>query len=281
MYVHYLGPNGTFTEIATKKLTKINLFANIDIEFVPCKTIHEVINNVDSANNSWGVVPIENSIEGIVRETLDCLVTASSKVLIFQETVIRISHCFITKAKKYDDVKFIISHPQSIAQCQNFLNRTFLNNIELINCSSNAEAVRSISDKSFSYAAIGPKISADIYKIPVLTENINDQPENYTKFIMIGNKIPTPTNNDQSSIAVSLRNEPGALVKVLNVFLENNINLCRIESRPSKRILGDYLFFIDFDGHIEDERIINTIGKIVPKINFYKFMGSYPKYSNT
>jgi prephenate dehydratase len=250
-----------------------------DIELVPCQSITEVINNVDSLENAIAVVPVENSIEGIVRETLDTLVKTSSKVMIRKEIITRISHCLITKAQKYDDIKTIVSYTQALGQCNEFINRNFSHGVEIVTSKSTSEAVKSLIDKPDYWAAIGTRIAADYYNLPVLKEGINDQKENFTKFVLLDNHLSEPTGNDLSSIAISVRNKPGALVDILVPFSENNINLCRIESRPSKKNLGDYLFFIDFDGHIQDQKVKDTIGKIAPYIDFYRFLGSYPKCS--
>lgn len=275
--VHFLGPRGSFTEIATDKFVEIGVFNRSDIELIPCSSILTIINNVDTLNDVIGIVPVENSIEGIVRDTLDNIVKASSNVMITREVIIRISHCLITKASRCDQIKTIVSHSQALAQCQDFINRNFPQGVELQTSTSTSEAVRLIVDKENSWAAIGTRMAANIYQLPVLYESINDQLENRTKFILLDHQIPDRTGNDLTSIVISLRNKPGALVNTLIPFSDNGINLCRIESRPSKKNLGDYLFFIDFDGHIQDQKIKDTIGKIAPNVDYYRFLGSYPK----
>jgi len=277
--IHFLGPEGSYCEIAVNKLVQLLGYSPNEIELVPGSSIKKVIENVDNLDKIIGVVPLENSIEGIVRETLDNLVKTSSKVMMNMEVIVKISHCLITKASRYDEIDTIVSHTQGLAQCNDFINRNFPDGVELKTATSTSEAVRSIMDKPGNWAAIGTKIAATHYSLPVLKEGINDQPENYTKFVLLDNKVADPTGNDLSTIAFSVRNKPGALVDILIPFTQNNINLCRIESRPSKKNLGDYLFFIDFDGHIEDEKVKDTIGKIAPNVDFYRFMGSYPKCS--
>ena len=275
--IHYLGPQGSYSEIAANKVIELKGFKESEYEFVPCSSILTVINNIDSMNNVIGVVPVENSIEGSVRETLDNLVKASSKVMITDELIVKVSHCLITKAQKYDDIKTIVSYTQGLNQCLNFINRNFPNGIELQTATSTSEAVKSIIDKPESYAAIGPGVAAEIYNLPVLSTPINDQPENYTKFVVLNDDITESTGWDQTSVVLVLRNKPGALVNILIPFSENNINLCKIESRPSKKSLGDYVFFIDFNGHIEDDNVKNAISRIAPYVDSYRFLGSYPK----
>lgn len=277
--INYLGPIGSFSYIATKKLVEINNYDPKDIELVPCNSISTAISNVDTKENCIGIVPIENSIEGIVRDTIDHLIITSSKVLISQEIIIKITNCLITKAKTFNEIDTIVSHPQPLAQCQNYISKNFRTDIKLIPYSSTSEAVKFITDKPSNYAAIGTKVAAELNNLPILAEAINDQPENYTKFVLLDHKITEPTGNDLTSIALSVRNKPGALVNMLVPFSENGINLCRIESRPSKKSLGEYLFFIDFNGHIEDQKVKEAIGKVVPDAHFYRFLGSYPRSS--
>lgn len=279
--IHYLGPQGTFTEIATRQFLEKSDLKDSDVKLVPCKSIADVINNVDTPGNIVGVVPVENSTEGIVRETLDTLVKASSKVMICSETVVRISQCLVSKAKRYEDIKTIISHTQGLAQCQDFIARYLPANIEQVTARSTSEAIQSLLERDASAAAIGTKLAAEHYALPVLAENINDQKENYTKFVMLCNETPDPTGTDVTSIAVAVRNKPGALVDLLVPFSKNNINLKRIESRPSKKILGDYLFFIDFEGHIQEEKVKQTMGQVIPIIDSYRFLGSYPRHQES
>ncbi|MGD9581056.1 MAG: prephenate dehydratase, partial [Vampirovibrionia bacterium] len=270
--IHYLGPEGSYCEIATKKFLQLKEFEETEYKLVPCSSILSVIENVDSLNNVIGVVPVENSIEGPVRETLDNLARASSKVMISRETIVKVSHCLVTKAKKYDEIKTIISYTQGLAQCKNFINRNMNPDVELVTSKSTSEAIKLLIDQPESYAAIGPEIAAQLYNLPILSKGINDQPENYTKFVMLGDNFSNTTGNDLTSIAIVLRNKPGALVEILQPFSENDINLCRIESRPSKKNLGEYVFFIDFNGHIQDENVKATIGKIAPNVDSYRFL---------
>lgn len=277
--VHFLGPQGSYCEIATRQFIALNGFHQTQYELIPCSSIINVIENVDSINNIIGVVPVENSIEGPVRETLDNLARASSKVMISRETIVKVSHCLVTKAKKYDEIQTIISHTQGLAQCKNFINRNLNHDVELQTAKSTSEAIKSLKDLPESYAAIGTSIAAKLYNLPILSKAINDQPENYTKFVLLSDSFPDTTGNDQTSIAIVLRNKPGALVEILQPFSENDINLCRIESRPSKKNLGEYVFFIDFNGHIQDDNVKTTIGKIAPNVDSYRFLGSYPKFN--
>lgn len=273
----YLGPKGSYSEIAANKAAELLNYDNFESMIQP--SITKVIEAVDKNNNFIGVTPIENSIEGIVRETVDTLIKTTSRVTITQEIILPISHCLISKSKSTSNIDKIISYTQGLAQCQNFISNNF-HNVELVTALSTSEAVRQLVDLPENYAAIGSYKAAEIYGLNILARDINDEKDNLTRFICLGAYVPKPTGSDKTSIAISLCNQSGSLVNVLLAFKENNLNLSYIESRPSKRIFGEYTFFIDFDGHIEDENVQKTMGKIVPLINFYRFLGSYPKCSS-
>ncbi|OGI21050.1 MAG: hypothetical protein A2287_09780 [Candidatus Melainabacteria bacterium RIFOXYA12_FULL_32_12] len=274
--ITYLGPEGSYSEIAAEKAAKILGYDN----FKPMaqSSIIKVIETVDKHNEFIGVIPIENSIEGVVRETVDTLIKTTSRVTITQEIIIPISHCLISKSNNLSNIDKIISYTQGLAQCQNFISKNF-DNIELLSAPSTSEAVKQLSDLPENYAAIGSYKAAEVYELNILARDINDEKDNLTRFVCLSSYLPKPTGNDKTSIAVSLCNQPGSLVNVLLAFKENNLNLSYIESRPSKKIFGEYTFFIDFDGHIEDDNVQKTIGKIAPFVNLYRFLGSYPKCS--
>lgn len=270
----YLGPEGSYTEVATEKIAALyglNIFKPIIKS-----SIIKVIEEIDNDNGFLAVVPIENSIEGIVRETLDNLIKASSRVTIAREVIIPISHCLISKSDKLSDITKIMSIPQALAQCQHYIANTF-QNVEILPTTSTSEAVKSLLDLPENHAAIGSCNAAEIYNLNILASQINDVKDNMTRFVCLSADVPLPTGNDKTSIAFACHNKPGTLVDALNAFSQNGINLSYIESRPSKKIFGDYNFFIDFDGHIQDENIQKTIGKIAPIVSFYRFLGSYPK----
>ncbi|HSA06168.1 MAG TPA: prephenate dehydratase [Candidatus Gastranaerophilales bacterium] len=270
----YLGPAGSYTEVAAENIIKTT---GIEIFNKNAKnSIAAVIESMDNSNGNIGVVPVENSIEGIVRETIDNLIKTTTRVMITGEIVIPISHCLISKAKNIDNIETIISIPQALAQCRYFLERNFPN-AQKIAAQSTSEAVKQLIELPETYAAVGSRKAAEIYGLNILCSNINDEKDNFTRFISLGSSTPSPTGKDKTSFAFSTNNQPGALVDVLSVFKENNINLSYIESRPSRKVFGDYTFFVDFEGHIQDENIQRAIGKITPFVSFYRFLGSYPK----
>ncbi|MFH0701991.1 MAG: prephenate dehydratase [bacterium] len=272
----YLGPAGSYSEVAAEKAAEILGYDCFQPLIKP--SITKVIELIDNNNDYIGVVPLENSIEGIVRETIDNLAKTTSRVMMVQEVIIPISHCLISKSTNIADIDKILSYSPALAQCLNFISN-MPKSVELINVSSTSEAVKQLANLPENHAAIGSFKASQIYKLNVIAKEINDEKDNKTRFVCLDSYIPKITGNDKTSIAFSTCNQPGNLVNVLLAFKENNINLSYIESRPSKKVFGDYTFFVDFDGHIENENIQKTLGRITPFINFYRFLGSYPKFN--
>lgn len=272
----YLGPEGSYSEMAVDKIASLPKYENYNL--VRKSTITQVIETIDNDNTQTGIVPIENSIEGIVRETVDKLIRISSGIKIFHEIIIPVSHCLISKSNNISGIKNIISYTQGLAQCRNFIAKNFPA-VELIYADSTSGAVKQLLDLPENHAAIGPYKAAQIYGLNIIARDINDEKDNITRFVCLGSETPKPTGNDKTSIAISILNQPGSLLNILTAFKENNLNLSYIESRPSRKIFGEYMFFIDFDGHIENENVQKAMDKITPFIKLYKFLGSYPKSS--
>lgn len=272
----HLGPNGSYTQIAAEHIAKDSLYK--DVKFVTNNSIINVINVVDSNDDYIAVVPIENSIEGIVRETIDNLIKVKSELYITKEVVIPISHCLISKNKNISAITKITSMPQALAQCQNYIAENLPDVEEQIPTTSTSYAVQQLETLPVCYAAIASVKAAEIYNLNILAKNINDEHDNKTRFICLDRVITESTGNDKTSVAFSTVNEAGSLVEVLNCFRLNGINLSYIESRPSKKVFGEYIFFIDFDGHINDENVKRTLSQIKPHVRIYKFLGSYPKF---
>lgn len=265
----FLGPKGTYSQFALEKF-KDKLGLNIDTEAV--STIPKIIDLVDKDNTLAAVVPIENSIEGIVRGTLDSIYASQNDVKILAQTQIGIENCLISNCEK-KDIKRIISHPQPLSQCQNYISRNFGKNIELINASSTAAAVESLSKEGKNTAAIGSEFCANLYGVRVLEKNINDNKDNRTRFVFISQIQKDFGSKTRTSIVFSTKQEPGALVVALEVFKKHNLNLIYIESRPSKRVLGEYNFFVDIDKGIEDiEKALEELGS---RTQYYRVLGSY------
>lgn len=273
----YLGPKGTYSEIAKNQFKM--LVPNRNVIETPYPSVKSIIEYVEENENSVAVIPIENSIEGIVRETMDNLLNVSDKELqITAETVIPINHCLLSKSKKLEDIKKVISHPQALAQCQGYIEKNLGKDVEKIEKSSTSKAAQELTNLDLSYAAIASVNSADLFGLNVLAQGINDEKDNKTRFVFLSRWKTTPTDSDKTSIAFTTKNTPGALVKVLNVFDSLGINLLYIDSRPSKKNLGEYVFFVDFEGHILDESTKKVLDLITLNTSFIKVLGSYRKF---
>lgn len=272
--IAYLGPAGSYTEMAA------DYFAdkyNLQGRPVEQKTIRQVAEFVDNTPNTLGVLPVENSIEGAVRETLDNLIKLKNpNIKILSEVIMPIEHCLLARTTEFYSITGgVISHPQALAQCQNFIHTEMPYRIETIESSSTAEAARSLANYNLTYAAIGSKKTASLYRLNILRENINDDKSNCTRFILIGDCESTFVKGMQSSLAFSTENKPGALLDVLEIFRNNNINLSYISSRPSKHKFGEYIFIVNFDGHTSTNQILKTVDEMKQKTTFFRFLGSY------
>lgn len=273
--IAYLGPQASFSEMAA------DIFCakyNIHPSPSPMNTIRQVIEFVDETPGVLGVIPLENSIEGSVRESIDFLMmTINPNIKILSQTIMPIRHCLLSKTTEFYSITGIISHPQALAQCQNFIHDEMPRNLNLIEAPSTAEAARSLANYNLTYAAIGSEKTAEIYNLNILKENINDDKNNQTRFVLIGDFETQETGNDRTSLIFATENKPGALLEILNVFYQNDINLSYIVSRPSKIKFGDYNFIVNFDGHIKNPKILNTLKEIKQKTTFMRFLGSYEK----
>ncbi len=279
MKLVYLGPQGSYTEQAAQKAV---LNWNVDkVQTYKASTIKQIIDLVDKNKGLVGIIPVENSIEGLVRETLDNIIRTKPEVKVFQEVVLPIKHCLISKNTDINKIEKIISHPQALAQCQQYLFDNFQSQkkeVSTIRSASTSEAVKSLLELDDSFAAIGSEKAAQLYGLNVIAKNINDEKDNKTRFICIAHESTTSTGNDKTSLAFTTLNEPGALVGILNIFKEHNINLSFIESRPSKKNMGEYTFFVDFDGHVSDANAKEVLEEIKPLTTFYRVIGSFPRY---
>lgn len=274
--IAYLGPGGSYTEMAKDVFCqRYGLNAHME----PLNTIKRVIQYVEETPNSVGVLPIENSIEGTVRETVDNLIrTKNDKIRILSEFVMPIKHCLISRTSEFYSISGIISHPQAIAQCQNFIHNELPMHLNVIEVASTAEAARRLQEYNLTYAAIGSEKTAEIYNLNILKENINDEADNRTRFALIGDFESPQTQNDNTTIAFSTENKPGALLDVLQVFQKHGINLSSIDSRPSKLEFGEYKFFVIFDGHFSDEKNAAAIEEIKKHTDYYRLIGSYERF---
>ncbi len=277
--IAYLGPQASFSEMAADVFCakhKISAYPN------PMKTIRQVIEFVDTNPNVLGVLPLENSVEGSVHEALDNLmITINPNIRILAQTIMPIKHCLLARTTEFYSITGVISHPQALAQCQDFIHDELPRNLNLIEATSTAEAARNLANYNLTYAAIGSEKTAEVYNLNILRENINDNKNNQTRFVLIGDFETEVTQNDKTSLIFATENKPGALLEILHIFYENGINLSYIASRPSKLKFGDYNFVVNFDGHIKTPQILNTIKEIKEKTTFMRFLGSYEKIIST
>ena len=261
-----MGPKGTFSHEAA------NLIGD---DLVPYCTIPAVFESVANDEAELGIVPIENSIEGPVGITLDSL-AHKFDLNIFKEIIIPINqNLIVNKGTKMEDIEDVYSHAQAISQCREFIEE---NNLQPHYAVSTANAAKSIKGDT-SKAAIGNVKSAELYDLEILKSNIQDTDNNETRFVVVSKKEHEPTGKDKTSIIFSIyEDKPGELYNILGIFQKNNINLTKIESRPSKKGLGKYLFFVDFYGHKNDELIQDIINEIDKNTYFLKVLGSYPEF---
>ncbi|HID16935.1 TPA: prephenate dehydratase [Candidatus Bathyarchaeota archaeon] len=267
--VAFLGPAGTFCEQAAKKF-----FASASASFVECLSIPEVFRAVGVGDANFGVVPIENSLEGSVSLALDLLLESELKVC--GEVEERVSHNLIARpGTKMGEVRTVISHPQALAQCRKFIEKN-LRHAKIKEANSTAIAVK-IARKVKGMAAIGTELAAEIYGMEILARDIEDWSNNFTRFLVLSRSDSKPTGNDKTSLIFSVKHVPGALHQALEIFAKNKINLTKIESRPTRKKPWEYLFYCDFEGHKDDPPCSEALRELKKKCIFMKILGSYPK----
>jgi chorismate mutase/prephenate dehydratase len=267
MQIAFLGPEGTFTQAAALK------HFGHSVHTVPLAGIDEVFREVESGAAQFGVVPIENSTEGVINHTLDLFV--NSPLRICGEVELRIHHHLLGKAKVLKKISRVLSHQQSLAQCREWLDAK-LPGVERVAVASNAEAAR-LAAKDASVLAIAGSSAAEIYRLNVLASNIEDEPDNTTRFLIIGRLDPLPSGDDKTSLLVSGKNRAGSLMSLLAPLARHRINMTRIESRPARRGLWEYVFFVDIDGHMQDPKLRKAIAELEKEASFLKWLGSYPR----
>jgi len=265
----YLGPRGSYSQIAMETF-KEKLGLKTKAEDI--SSITRLIKQLDEEENIIAVLPIENSIEGIVRETIDKLITTKSRVKIQAELTIPICHCLISKGNK-EDIENIVSMPQALSQCQTYIADNFKKNINIVSANSTSAATSMLDGKDETWASIANEFCAKLYDKKVLEKNINDVKDNKTRFILLSKEDFNIEKPERTSIAFSCKNESGSLLKVLEIFYKHKLNMIYIESRPSKKVFGEYIFFVDIDKGIDE--ISHTLDDIRQKCEFYRLLGSY------
>ena len=265
--VAFLGPAGTFTQAATLKH-----FGHA-VDTVPLGDIGDVFREVESGACRYGVVPVENSTEGVVNHTLDQFLI--SPLRIAGEVSLRIHQHLLSRVPDLAAIQVLYSHQQSLAQCRAWLDR-HLPQVQRLSVGSNAEAAR-LAAEDPQAAAIAGEAAAEIYGLQVLAERIEDEPLNTTRFLVIGQEDARPSGQDKTSLLLSCRNEAGGLHQLLSPLAEYQINMTRIESRPSRRGIWEYVFFVDVQGHREDEPLAKALEALHRRASLFKILGSYPQ----
>ncbi len=266
MKVAYLGPEGTFTQAAVFK------HFGHSVQTVPLGAIDEVFREVAANTAHYGVVPIENSTEGAVSHTLDMFMVSNLKIC--SEVELRIHHNLLSRAASLSEVRRIYAHQMALAQCREWLDAK-LPNVERLPVGSNAEAARRAASEDGG-AAIAGETAAEIYGLEILAANIEDRPDNTTRFLVIGRQDPAPSGRDKTSLLLSAPNRPGALYRLLQPLAQHGISLTRIESRPSKQGMWEYVFFIDIEGHAREEKVAPALAALRQEAAMLKILGSYP-----
>ncbi|MCX7816510.1 MAG: prephenate dehydratase [Syntrophales bacterium] len=260
-----LGPAGSFSHIALRKV----FGSSVEVCFTP--NIGNVFDEVEKEKVDYGLVPLENSLEGSVTQTLDRLVVTTLSIR--AEICLRISHYLLSNEKSLRDIKRVYSHPQALGQCREWLSRN-LPHTTWVGVDSTADAARKAGVDEGS-AAIGSYLASEIYGIPILERGIEDYPHNITRFVVLGRGETAPTGIDKTSIIIATPHVPGALYRALEPFAQEAINLLRIESHPSREHIWEYRFFIDLEGHVDDQKVRRCLDEVKRRTTLLKVLGSY------
>lgn len=276
MQLAYLGPAGTFSEEAARAYQSRSA-SNGLYELIPMRSIADLLLAVNRGEYALGIVPVENSIEGPIALTLDMLVHEVDLQIVAEE-VVPIRHCLLTReGVTLDQITTVLSHPQALAQCRQNLSR-LLPDADIRTANSTADAARLVANSSEPWAAIGTSLAGELYGLGTPLDAMQDSPENATRFLVVGKEEPGRTGHDKTSLVFAFRaDKPGNLYAALHEFAEREINLTKLESRPAKRSLGDYIFFVDMEGHQDDADVMEALAAIEQMSAFFRILGSYPR----
>ena len=266
MSVAYLGPAGTYSEEAARR------HFGSATPLVPCGSIDEVFRQLEAGATGHAVVPVENSTEGAVGRTLDLLLTTRAKIC--GEVPLPVHQCVMSKAKALSAIRKVYSHTQSLAQCQRWLAR-HLPEAERIPVVSNAEAAR-LAAGDRQAAALAGKSAAALYGLGVLARNVEDEPSNTTRFLVLAAEDAQPSGRDKTSLVLATRNVPGAIHDLLTPLARHGVSMTKLESRPARTGLWEYVFYVDVEGHSRDGKIASALAELQAKASFFKHLGSYP-----
>ncbi len=263
--VSFQGEHGAYSESAAKKF-----FGN-DVKTIPCKSFEDALKTTEGDGSNYSVLPVENSIEGTVGQSIDAI--ANTSLHSIGEVYLKVEHCLIGKGK-LEDVKMVYSHPQALGQCSNFIHNRKLQTVPTYDTAGSVKIVKEMND--IQSASIASYDAGKLYEVPIIEKGIENNPNNFTRFLIFSKENSSESSNDKTSIIFSVKHEPGALYQILKEFNDNGINLTKIESRPNKNTNWEYNFFVDLIGHFSSSKISSVLNKISENTIFLKVLGSYP-----
>lgn len=274
--IAYLGPANSFSEMAVDEFCnqyELNSFST------PMTTIKQIVDYVTTNSmDTIGVLPVENTIDGTIRESLDSIILSSNpNIRIISETVLPVEYCLLSKNTEFYSITGLIAPPRLLGKCNRFISEEMPRNLNIIEAPSTLEAAKELNNYNLTYASIGNRKLAESCMLNILKENIHDDKDNKTKYILIGDIETKPTGKDKTTVAFKANNTPGTLLKILTIFLENKINLTYISSYPSRNNPEEYIIIVTFDGHIHNPNMLKAIKEIKPKTSFFRYLGSYKK----
>ena len=265
MKVSFQGEHGAYSESAAKK------FFSGEIETIPCNSFEDVLELTENGGSDYSILPVENSIEGSVGQSIDAI--THTKLHAIGEKYLKVEHCLISIGN-LDDIETVYSHPQALGQCSDFIKTKNLKTVPTYDTAGSVKIIKNLNDTHS--AAIASIDAGDLYNIPIIKEGIENNTNNYTRFLIFSKTNSKEKTNDKTSIIFSVKHEPGALHQILKEFNDNDINLTKIESRPNKNTNWEYNFFVDFLGHSSNSKIKSVLGSIEKNTIFLKIIGSYP-----
>jgi prephenate dehydratase len=263
--ISFQGEHGAYSEASSQRFFKNN------IEPIPCRTFRDVLEETKLGNSDYGILPVENSIEGSVGQSFDAIL--SSNLHAVGEIYLEIHHCLISN-EDIGEITTVYSHPQALGQCSNFIQTNSLKTVPTYDTAGSVKIIKELDEKGI--AAIASKNAAGIYSVPIIKEKIENDPNNVTRFLIFSKQETEPTSNDKTSIIFSIDHAPSALYGIIKEFSNNNINLTKIESRPKTGTTWEYNFYLDFVGHISDTKVSSMLDELKKNTKFLKIIGSYP-----
>jgi len=263
--VSFQGEHGAYSESAARKF-----FGN-DVKTIPCKSFEDALKTTEEDKSNYSVLPVENSIEGTVGQSIDAITNTSLHSI--GELYLKVEHCLIGKGK-LEDIKMVYSHPQALGQCSNFIQNKKLQTVPTYDTAGSVKIVKEMNN--IQSASIASYDAGKLYDMPIIEKGIQNNANNFTRFLIFSKENSSDSSNDKTSIIFSVKHEPGALYQILKEFNDNDINLTKIESRPNKNTNWEYNFFVDLIGHFSDSKISSVLNKVSENTIFLKVLGSYP-----